>query len=262
MGAVKQVQQPEAQQDTRYLVPWFVLSRPEVGGGVKHRLISDCRLINNFLDPPKFRLENWREIFPHMKKGMWACKVDLKHAYFHLELADSIKPYLRLQVGAEVLEFQGAAFGISTLPYIWTQVMKVPLKIWRAKGFQVWVYLDDILLVACSKKLLQKQLQVILKDLDGTGLSVNGKKSVLEPSQVVHDLGFILNLQEGKLQIPKEKLRLVKKELGKLVLAQSLTCRKVSSILGTIRSFLMAFPFLRAFSDHLVAFVQQAQTVG
>ena len=140
--------------------------------------------------------------------------------------------------------------------------MKVPLKRWRAKGYQVWVYLDDILLVACSKKLLQKQLQCLLVDLEDAGLTVNVKKSVLEPTQVVHHLGFILNLQEGTLQIPKEKIRKSKKELGTLIVSQSLTCKKVSSILGTVRSFLTAFPFLRAFSDQLVAFVKQSQVVG
>ena len=73
--------------------------------------------------------------------------------------------------------------------------MKVPLKIWRAKGFQVWVYPDEIFLLACSKKLLQKQLQVVLKYLDNSGLTLNEKQSEMEPSQVVHHLGFILNLE-------------------------------------------------------------------
>ena len=42
----------------------------------------------------------------------------------------------------------------------------------------------------------------------------------------------------------------------------SLTCRKMAAILGQVRSFLAALPFLRAFTDHLVQFVRKQQTQG
>ena len=77
VGAVKKLQGAELHQ-TGYLVPWFVLSKPEAGGGVKHRRISDLRQINQSLDPPKLRLENWRDIFPHLQKGKparWTLKM-------------------------------------------------------------------------------------------------------------------------------------------------------------------------------------------
>ena len=77
---------------TKHLVPWFVISKQEQGKE-KLRLISDCRIINQFFDPKHFKLDHWKNIFPFLKKGMWAGKVDLKHAYFHLGLADQLKNY-------------------------------------------------------------------------------------------------------------------------------------------------------------------------
>ena len=56
---------------------------------------------------------------------MWAGKIDLKHAYFHLGLADQLKEYMRLQVGEHIFQFNAAAFGLSPLPQMWMQVMKV-----------------------------------------------------------------------------------------------------------------------------------------
>ena len=53
VGAVK----PVEMDGTQYLVPWFVIARKD-GDKVKRRLISDCRDINRFLTPKKFRLEN------------------------------------------------------------------------------------------------------------------------------------------------------------------------------------------------------------
>ena len=83
---------------------------------------------------------------------MWAAKIDLKHAYFHLGVAKELQPYLCIQVENKVFQFQAACFGLSTLPQLWQSVMKVFLKKWRKMGFLTWVYLDDILIVENSPK--------------------------------------------------------------------------------------------------------------
>ena len=193
---------------------------------------------------------------------MWGCKVDLKHAYFHLGVADKLKPFLRIQIGQEQWQFQAACFGLNCLPFLWSQVMKVPVKRWRSRGIQVWVYLDDILVVSQSKARLEKDMETVLKDLEESGLMLNHKKSQLVPSQVLPHLGFVINFKTGRLEIPQEKVRQVKKELGKLVTQSSMSCRKMAAILGTVRSFLTALPFLRAFTDQMVGFVNQAFTAG
>ena len=54
--------------------------------------------------------------------------MDLKHAYFHLGIADALKPYLCIQVEEKPFQFQAACFGLSTLPQQWQSVMKVFLK--------------------------------------------------------------------------------------------------------------------------------------
>ena len=87
-GAAKLVE-PEG---TGHLVPWFVISKRE-GSSMKHRLISDCREINHFFSPKKFKLEHLQMILPHLRKGQWAAKVDLKDAYFHPLLAHDLKTY-------------------------------------------------------------------------------------------------------------------------------------------------------------------------
>ena len=107
VGAVKEINMQEA----KHLIPWFVLKK-----GEKLRLITNCKEINRYLEPKPFRLENWPEIFPFLRKEMWAAKIDLKHAYFHLGIAETLKPYICIQVGEKVFQFQAACFGLSTLP--------------------------------------------------------------------------------------------------------------------------------------------------
>jgi len=154
---------------TRYLVPWFVIQKTEPQGGEKFRLISDCREINQGLVPPHFKLDHWKEIFPHLQQGMWATKIDLKNAYFHLELSPALKPFIRMKLGDKVFQMEGACFGLNTLPYWWMQVMGVFLKKWRKAGLQVFIYLDDILLIAKSKLLAEKHTAILLQDLLKSG---------------------------------------------------------------------------------------------
>ena len=128
-GAVR----PVTWAGTRHLITWFVLKKTE-GQGVKLRLIANCRELNRFLNPQPFRMDHWVHIFPTLRKGMRSAKIDLKNAFFHLGLHPDIKNFARLQVGEQFWEFQAACFGMSTLPQIWTKVMKVLQKHCRNQG--------------------------------------------------------------------------------------------------------------------------------
>ena len=246
---------------TRHLVPWFVIKKEE-NGKEKLRLISDCRQLNHFFNPQRFKLDHWKNIFPFLKKGMWAGKIDLKHAYFHLKLAEQLKPFLRMEVAGDIYQFQAACFGLSTLPQIWMEVMKVFQKLWRKRGILCFIYLDDILVINSTSKGVERDIAFMLQTLQDSGMVVNLKKSILKPTQNLTHLGFTINLADGVLEVPKAKLKAVRKELGKILTHPQMSCRKMAAILGNIRSFLMAMPFLRAFTDHMMEFVNQSKKWG
>ena len=250
-GALREVSLAEA----KFLVPWFLIEKQDPQGDMKVRLITDCRLLNQFLITKTFKLDHLNQIFPFLRKGMWAAKIDLKHAYFHLELAAKLKPYVCIEVGQKIFQFQAACFGLSTLPQQFMSLMKVLLKHWRSKGMLVFVYLDDILVISNKKCILQHHQQEIVQDLTELGLVINTKKSQLEPTQLVQHLGFQLDFKEGRVNVPPEKLKAVRKELGKLITKEKMSARKMAAILGTVRSFLTALPFLRAFTDQMRSFV-------
>ena len=237
-------------QPTRFLIPWFLIVKED-----KTRLISDCRALNKFLQPPHFRLDNWGEIFPFLRKGMWGAKVDLKHAYFHLQNSPKLKPYMRINIGKDIFQFDSAVFGLNVLPQLFMMVMKVLGKRWREKGHLIFIYLDDILVLGTTKRQAQHSLEEVLHTLEAAGFLVNQKKSSSEPKQVLDHLGFSIDLAKGQLGVPQEKLRTIRRELGKLVSHSTISSRKMACILGTVRSFLTAMPFLRAFTSHMLSFV-------
>ena len=119
----------------------------------------------------------------------------------------------------------------------------------------MFVYLDDILVLGTTKKQTQNSLREVMVTLEAAGFLVNQKKTSPEPQQQLEHLGISINLAKGQLGVPQEKLRQIRRELGKLVTHTQISARKMACILGTVRSFLTAMPFLRAFSSHMLRFV-------
>ena len=148
---------------------------------------------------------------------MWGAKIDFKHAYFHLSLEERLKPYIRMKVGEDIFQFDAACFGISTLPQLWMEVMKVFQKIWRKRGILCFIYLDDILVINTTPKGVERDLQFMLQSLEDAGMTINYPKSVLKPTQTLQHLGFTVNLDQGILEFQKQKLKTVRSALGKLL---------------------------------------------
>ena len=73
---------------------------------------------------------------------------------------------------------------------------------------------------------------------------------------------MVLNFNKGVVEVPPHKLKAIRKVLGKLVTHQRLTCRKVASILGQVRSYLVALPFLRLVTDQLLQLSNLHRTKG
>ena len=259
VGAVRKLLPHESHH---HLVPWFIIRKMEANKKEKLRLISDCRELNQYFQPGHFKLDHMQHIFPMLRKGMWAAKIDLKHAYFHVGLHPHLRKYMHLQVGTQVWEFQAACFGLNVLPQLFMKLMKTFQRLWRQQGILCYIYLDDILLLGSTAHQVTKHLQILLHDLHASGMQVNYEKSTLSPTQNVTHLGFTLDLKNGFLQVPSEKLKNVRKELGKLIVLDCMPVRKMAAILGQVRSFLTALPFLRAFTDQFVALLKKNWSHG
>jgi hypothetical protein len=257
-GAVRKLESP---QGVKHLIPWFIVSKMEPTGE-KHRFITDCRELNSYFCPRKFRLEHMETIFPYLKKGWWGGKVDLKDAYFHLPLSENLQKFVNVQVGGDTWQFQGACFGISSLPQVFMSIMRVLERLWRKKGLTIFIYLDDIFLLGPSQKTVAKHLEMVVETLLEAGFKINTKKSILTPQQKILHLGILVDLKEGRLEVPPEKLKTIRKELGKVVKSDFLSCRKIASILGQVRSYLVALPFLRLVTSTLKDFSDQARFQG
>lgn len=92
--------------------------------GADTRLITDCRVLNKHLNPHKFKLEHIWELVPFSKNGVYAEKVDLKPAYFNLELASKEKEYGCIPVAPKGVRFEAGCFGLFIMSEVFMRLMK------------------------------------------------------------------------------------------------------------------------------------------
>ena len=93
-------------------------------------------------------------------------------------------------------------------------------------------------------------------------MEINGKKSVLIPTQKVDHLGFTLDFVQGKLLVPTHKNKEYKEGVRKTCNARSNVVQENGCHFGQGEKFLGRHAFLRAFTDLIVQFITQHQQFG
>ena len=97
------------------------------------------------------------------------------------------------------------------------------------------------------------------RDIDCGSFSYEPQKLRFDTMSSAHTSGVCVGFEGGFLRVPPEKLKRVRR---KMITHQQMTPRKMAAILGQVRSFLVALPFLRAFIDQMVQFVDLHRQSG
>ena len=74
-------------------------------------------------------------------------------------------------------------------------------------GIRILIYMDDMLLMANSKKSIQEHTYATLFLLENLRFIINHKNSILDPSQEMEFLGMMINSQMMELKLPGEKIK-------------------------------------------------------
>ena len=177
---------------------------------VKLRPIIDLSPLNKLIKKRGLKMHDLRSLPFLIRPGMWAVKLDLKDAYFHIPLHPSIWKYFRFYLRRKGnlprdFFFKRMPFGLTTAPWAFSRVMKPLLKILRRLGIIVSAYLDDFLILATSREAALRDTEVVIKLLQDHGFRMNWAKSSVEPVRIVEYLGVVINLVDLTFSLPEEK---------------------------------------------------------
>ncbi len=139
-----------------------------------------------------FRMITLKQILPQIYPGDWFMSLDLKDAYFHIQVAPHHRRFLRYTFEGVAYQYKVLPFGLSLAPRTFTRCMDAALSPLRPMGIRI-LYLDDWLILTQSQAVLTSHKTLLLSHFDCLGLRVSFPKSILSPSQRVSFLGTVIS---------------------------------------------------------------------
>ena len=188
-GAIEPVSQAQSEGGLYRYSRYFLV--PKKDGGF--RPILDLRQLNRALVKRQFRMLTTRKILAQVRHGDWFMSIDLKDAYFQIQIASHHRRFLRFAFEGQAYQYTVLPFGLSLAPRTFTKCMDAALAPLRLRGMRVMNYLDDWLILARSRSELIEHRAALLEHLEKLGLTVNWAKSSLFPSQKISFLGTVLD---------------------------------------------------------------------
>ena len=207
-------------------------------------LVLNLRYLNQFLWTDKFKYEDLRVAMLMFQKGDFVFSFDLKSGYHHVDIYELHRKYLGFSwVIKGVIQFYlftVLPFGLSTACYAFTKLLRSLIKYWQSLGLRALLYLDDGILAVKGMKQAEVASHQVREDLVKAGLVKHTEKCSWVPSQQTKWLGFKLDLQQGVISVPDEKIKALRLELSRVTAKGALRARELASIIGKIIAMSLA----------------------
>jgi hypothetical protein len=171
----------------------------------KKRLIIDMRFVNQFMQIPKFKLEDLRTAINYLEQGDWMIKIDLQDGYFHTPVHRMFRKFLAFSWEGKVYHYNVLPFGLAISPICFTKFLRPMVQFFRLMNLRLVSYVDDFLFLLKNPD--SQMIQLIINTFSAFGLRINLQKSILIPTQEIEFLGMILDSQKMLVKAPKSKIR-------------------------------------------------------
>lgn len=161
-------------------------------------------------------------------------KIDLKDAYFLVPVRLQDRKFLRFSYQGQLFQYICLPFGLSTSPHAFTKIMKPVVHHLCSKGWISCTYLDDILCddIAPTVNECRDNVLESVRLLSSLGFIVNKEKSCLTPATRCEYLGFIVDSQKFRLELPLRKRCAIKSLLDHLLAGKQCSIRTFARLIG------------------------------
>lgn len=171
----------------------------------RYRWIVDLRKVNRVTRADAYPLPRVNYILDQLRGAKFISSIDLTSAYFQIPLTEQSKEKTAFIVpGRGLFQFTRMPQGLHTSPATWQrlidQVIGEDLKPY------VFVYLDDIIVIAPTFDKHMELLRAVFSRLESAGLTINMDKCQFCRSELRY-LGYVVN--ENGLQVDPDKVQAI-----------------------------------------------------
>ena len=192
--------------------------------GSKSRLILDLSYLNQSISVPKFKYEDIRCVRDLFEKGDYFFKFDIRSGYHHINILEAHQTYLAFAWDFEGVTkyfvFTVLVFGLASAPFVFTKVVKVLIKYWRASSIRIFGYVDDVFGGRILSQKLSKFHRECAKIFLTVALLKTQKNLSGDPVQEGEHLSFIVNLKNGSFSVTPSRVQKFKSLSGSVSLIQ------------------------------------------
>ena len=164
-----------------------------------------------------------KDVSQLIQPGDWAVCLDLRDSYFHVSVHTRHRRFLRFIWKEQTYRYTALPFGLSTSPFCFTKVTRPMVQYLRSQGVRVVFYLEDVLLLAHTRRGAQENKRRVVHLLGKLSFSLNHEKSDFVPRQSFSYLGLQWDTRSMQVRLPENKVSEIRS------LAASLQDRRVVS---------------------------------
>jgi hypothetical protein len=220
----------------------------------KRRPVINLRWVNKHIKHSHFKMATMKDVKAAITKDCFMAKIDLSDCFWGLPVHKKDQRFLSFRWGGKNYSFRCLPFGLNVSPYFITKLYHHVVAELQAKGHQVVIYIDDMLILGKDKKTCEASVSAVRDLLQDLGAIVNEQKSCFSPAQQVKYLGFLLDSKAMEISIPAHKVKNTVKAAKKLLRQDKATARDVASLLGKITSLADALFSARVHTTGLHSF--------
>ena len=217
----------------------------------KTRIIFDLRALNESVLDPSFSMETLTHVPSFIGNSKVMLKLDIRSAFHQFPVSEELSRYLGTSDPSNpdsYYRWSCLPLGLSRSPLIWSSLTTAFCTSWRLAGLRVFVYVDDILIVADSPEELASAAGTVIDDLISSGIRISAKKAHLVPYTSMDFLGLTVDLCKRAFVIPDEKITKIASsalELSSLSPPHPSLQHGVQSLIGRVAYAAVACPWLR-----------------
>ena len=171
-----------------------------------------------------------------VRKGSYMGSVDLKDAYFSIPIHKEHRKYFRFIWNTKLYEFNAYPQGWASAPRKFTKVLKPVYSTLRKWGHNSMGYIDDSFLQADTYDLCKINIAATVKLMSELGFVVHPSKSIVEPSQEIVFLGFVINSVFMTVCLTREKVKAIQISCINLKNQANCLIRDLARVIGLIVS--------------------------
>ena len=174
---------------------------PKHTGGL-HPILN-LKHFNRYMHIPSFKMPTLKNVWQLIQQGDLAFSIDLPDAYLHVPIVKHHHRFLCFWHNV-LYQWKVLPFGLATAPRVFTSLMKPILFLCCCKGMHIVIYLDDILVLVCSKWAGKRAHLFLCSLLVCLGLHINFSKSDLHLSESCTFLGLCWDTVPMLVSLPPD----------------------------------------------------------